>query len=87
MGIICLTSTQEEKLRNSHEDFQCPMGHVQGFYGKSKDEKRIAELERQLKFYKDLNEYRLTVIADLRADLRSAYARISAKTRKLRAVA
>lgn len=87
MGIICLTTQQEAKFRQTHEDFKCPMGHVQGFYGKNEDEKRIDELERQLKFYKDLNQYRLKQVADLKAELRSAYARIGAKTRKLKAVA
>lgn len=36
----------QQRRRDDHHDFYCPNGHVQGYYGKSEKEKRIAELER-----------------------------------------
>lgn len=87
MAIICLTPEQEARFRENHKPFSCPMGHTQGFYGKNANEKRIEQLELQLAQSKRLAHYRSAQVAELRAELRSAYARIGAKTRKLKAVA
>jgi hypothetical protein len=38
----------EEKRRNDHATFYCPNGHSQYFPGKTKEQKRIEELEQQL---------------------------------------
>lgn len=87
MGIICLTPQQEQKLRESHESFRCPMGHTQGFYGDTKNEKEIKRLKHLLSLKDNMLQYRQDRIDELQAELRSTRARLGAKTRKLRAVA
>jgi hypothetical protein len=86
-GIICLTPAQEERMRRTHEDFRCPFGHIQGFYGKSKEEKKIEQLENQIRAKNSLLQYRAETIEELRHELRSVRARLGAKTRRLRSVA
>ena len=83
-GIICMTSAQEEKFRRTHEDFRCPYGHIQGFYGPNEQEKKIKRLEEQLAFERQKNQWKQETIDELRAELRSRSARIAAKTRQLR---
>ena len=84
MAIICLTPEQESMFRRTHADFRCPMGHVQGFYGKSDQEKKIEKLENQVRAKEDLLQYYRGLTADLKAELRSRSARIGVQTRRLR---
>ena len=39
----------ESELRRTHKSFYCPNGHSIHFAGKTKEEKRIDELERELR--------------------------------------
>jgi hypothetical protein len=46
--IICLTPQQEDRYKRTHEDFCCPAGHVQVFYGPTEQEKTIKSLREKL---------------------------------------
>lgn len=60
-NVICLTPAMERRLRESHDTFVCPLGHKQSFRGKSDDEKRIDELERDVRWWRaTYNEMRCT---------------------------
>lgn len=47
-AIVCLLPELEERLRRTHESFDCPAGHGMSFKGKTPDQKRIAQLEASL---------------------------------------
>lgn len=44
-AVITLHRQDYERLRESHANFYCPVGHAQHFSGKSAKDKRIDELE------------------------------------------
>jgi hypothetical protein len=44
-------SDRVARLRETHETFYCPNGHRNHFPGKTKQEKRIEELEKDVKHY------------------------------------
>lgn len=48
LAVITLHPDDEAKLRRTHEWFYCPAGHSQRFTGKTEEQKKIDELERQL---------------------------------------
>lgn len=49
-GIVFgIEQSRIDRLRETHEDFYCPSGHVQGFYGPNEKERKIAALERETK--------------------------------------
>lgn len=47
-NVMCLTDEVEARLRETHESFYCPMGHNNYFPAKTRAEKRIEELEREV---------------------------------------
>lgn len=56
-AIITLHPDDEARLRRTHESFYCPAGHSQSFRGKTKDQKRIEQLEHHRdSLREDLNE-------------------------------
>lgn len=46
---FAITQEYEQRRRQQKDDFYCPNGHKQGFYGPNEQERRIKELEAQLK--------------------------------------
>ena len=57
--VFGLSDMVEETLRNSHNSFCCPAGHVQHFAGKSQLEKAKDQLEakeRDLKYQRECTE-------------------------------
>lgn len=72
-AIITLHPQEEDRLRRTHETFYCPAGHSNYFAGKTKTEKRVEQLEREITA---ANEVRDRLIAqrdvcnDLVGDLR-----------------
>lgn len=53
-AVIHLHHDTEQKLRKSHEDFYCPAGHAQAFVGATKEEEKIAQLERSVDRWQEL---------------------------------
>ena len=52
-----LPAERIRKLRQSHATFYCPNGHSQYFPGKTAEEKRIEQLEREVAALKRTNDY------------------------------
>lgn len=46
--VICFTPEVEQRLRKTHEFWTCPAGHKQHFAGKTPEEERIDQLEREV---------------------------------------
>jgi hypothetical protein len=46
--IFAVPNDFDNQRRKDHQPFYCPSGHSQGYFDKTKEEKRIAELEQQL---------------------------------------
>lgn len=46
-AVITLHPDDDRRLRKTHETFYCPAGHAQSYTGKTDEEKRIEELEKQ----------------------------------------
>lgn len=67
-AIITLHPTDEDRLRQTHERFYCPAGHSNYFPGKTKQEKRLDELERQLAAAESLRD-RLVAQRDVCDDI------------------
>lgn len=47
-AVITMHPQEEDRLRRTHETFYCPAGHSNYFPGKTKQEKRIEELEARV---------------------------------------
>jgi hypothetical protein len=47
-AIITMHPDDEKRLRSTHETFYCPVGHGNLYTGKTDEEKRIAQLERNV---------------------------------------
>ena len=48
-AVITLHPDDYERLRRTHESFYCPAGHAQHFTGKTEEQKKIENLECQLR--------------------------------------
>lgn len=69
---VCVSERHEATLRRTGERFWCPAGHSQSFEPQpTKDQRRIAQLERQLDNWQGYC---------VRADERTAAARLLART-------
>jgi hypothetical protein len=55
--VFGVESTHHERLLKTHDWFYCPNGHHQAYFGKTKDEQRIADLEREAKALKSSKDY------------------------------
>jgi hypothetical protein len=85
MALICLTPEQEQKFRDTHDSFRCPMGHQQGFYGDTPDEKEIKVLRQRISVRDGHIRYQFSRIQGLERELRSARAKLGIARRRLRA--
>lgn len=61
-NVMCLDDAVEQRLRETHAHFYCPMGHSNYFPGKTEDEKKIESLERTIGHLKNRVEYRDDII-------------------------
>ena len=62
---FCLPESKMRDLKRTHEIFYCPNGHPRCFPGKTDQEKKIEELERQLRSLQDTIER----VSDREADV------------------
>jgi hypothetical protein len=54
--IFGVEASHVERLRTTHEQFYCPSGHGQGFYGKTEVEKRAEVAESNALWYRQRAE-------------------------------
>lgn len=47
-AVVCFPPARYRELKRTHETWYCPNGHPRAWLGKSDEEKRIEELERQV---------------------------------------
>lgn len=80
---IALTDAQIAKYRETHADFRCPAGHVQGYYGPNEYEKKIARLERKIDLLNDVIRWKDEALQDKDRELRSLRARLGWRNRWL----
>lgn len=57
---ICLSPEIEQRVRRTHESFLCPFGHSNYFPGKTDEEKRIEQLERSVRRWRELYDEALS---------------------------
>lgn len=55
--IFGIESSRNETLTKSHESFWCPNGHSQAYLGKTAEQKRIEELERETRELKSSRDF------------------------------
>jgi hypothetical protein len=55
--IFGIESGRKEELTESHDSFWCPNGHAQHFVGQTEKEKRIAQLERDVRSNKSSADF------------------------------
>ncbi len=70
-----ITEDHQNRLLKSHKTFYCPNGHGQGYYGRTPDEKRIDQLERQLAMKSERAAELAARTAALSSDIREAQER------------